>query len=472
MTITDHLDVIIIGGGFSGTMIAVNLTHQYQKRPLNIAVVNRGYPLGRGIAYSTQDKFHHLNVIAGKMSAFDSLPDHFVDWLSRLDQYKSLNKDLLTKTFLPRQLYGDYLTSSWEAIKCHEGVCSIEDEVESLTLSNDLYLVHLHSGKKLYAKAVVLATGNEVPGNASVENPSIFKSKQYFKNPWDPHCYKDIDPNSNVLIIGNGLTMIDTVLGLMENGLKGTIYSLSRNGLEILPHRPAGTVYDDFKKDVKMPYRLDSLFRDFNRHLKKLRTLGLTAEPLIDSIRPFTQKIWHSLSEKEKTSFLNHLRHYWGSARHRLPAHIHDKILHYQVTQKLLVMKGHLISANEESGSLNAIIHDRRTKSNRKIHISRIINCIGPESDITKSENTLLRNLYKDGLIEKNHVGLGICATPEGNVISAGKIIPGLYAIGNLMKGVLWECTAVPELRLSAEIISDSVGNYIQNIKNTKLSCI
>ena len=135
-------------------------------------------------------------------------------------------------------------------------------------------------------------------------------------------------------------------------------------------------------------------------------------------------------------------------------------------------MKGHLISANEESGSLNAIIHDRRTKSNRKIHISRIINCIGPESDITKSENTLLRNLYKDGLIEKNHVGLGICATPEGNVISAGKIIPGLYAIGNLMKGVLWECTAVPELRLSAEIISDSVGNYIQNIKNTKLSCI
>ena len=173
MTITDHLDVIIIGGGFSGTMIAVNLTHQYQKRPLNIAVVNRGYPLGRGIAYSTQDKFHHLNVIAGKMSAFDSLPDHFVDWLSRLDQYKSLNKDLLTKTFLPRQLYGDYLTSIWEAIKCHEGVCSIEDEVESLTLSNDLYLVHLHSGKKLYAKAFGSAELSGTPSQFISRLPDV-----------------------------------------------------------------------------------------------------------------------------------------------------------------------------------------------------------------------------------------------------------------------------------------------------------
>ena len=88
-----------------------------------------------------------------------------------------------------------------------------------------------------------------------------------------------------------------------------------------------------------------------------------------------------------------------------------------------------------------------------------------------KSENTLLRNLYQQGIIEKNPVGLGICATPEGNVINAGNtVMPGLYAIGNLMKGVLWECTAVPELRLSAELIAGYVADYVQCAESNSAS--
>ena len=44
--------IAIIGGGFSGTMTAVNLA-RLAESPLRVCLVNRGFPLARGVAYST-----------------------------------------------------------------------------------------------------------------------------------------------------------------------------------------------------------------------------------------------------------------------------------------------------------------------------------------------------------------------------------------------------------------------------------
>jgi len=41
--------IVIIGGGFSGTMTAVNLA-RLSEVPLRVTVVNHGYPQGRGVA--------------------------------------------------------------------------------------------------------------------------------------------------------------------------------------------------------------------------------------------------------------------------------------------------------------------------------------------------------------------------------------------------------------------------------------
>src|SRR5271169_1627662 len=72
--------VAIIGGGFCGTLTAVNLARSTTE-PLRITLINNQYPLGRGIAYGTRRPEHLLNVVARNMSAFPDLPSHFVDWL-------------------------------------------------------------------------------------------------------------------------------------------------------------------------------------------------------------------------------------------------------------------------------------------------------------------------------------------------------------------------------------------------------
>src|SRR3954469_3513601 len=102
------LRIAIIGGGFSGTMTAVQILRA-TRQPLDLHIIERKPPLGRGVAYGTRYGSHLLNVPAGKMSAFPSEPDHFLKWLQA-------HSDLIAgpaepTTFAPRKGYGAYVQS-------------------------------------------------------------------------------------------------------------------------------------------------------------------------------------------------------------------------------------------------------------------------------------------------------------------------------------------------------------------------
>jgi uncharacterized NAD(P)/FAD-binding protein YdhS len=102
--------VTIVGGGFSGTMAAVNLA-RLSDQPLEIHIVNTRYPLGRGVAYGTSREEHLLNVAARNMSAVPDHPGHFLDWLRTRVDYSGLPETQLRETFVPRRVYGDFLRS-------------------------------------------------------------------------------------------------------------------------------------------------------------------------------------------------------------------------------------------------------------------------------------------------------------------------------------------------------------------------
>ena len=100
--------IAIIGGGFSGTMTAVNLA-RLGTRPLLMTQTFSGRPAGRGVAYGTRRPEHLLNVAARNMSAFPDHPNHFLDWLRTRTEYADLPDVVLREAFVPRRVYGDYL---------------------------------------------------------------------------------------------------------------------------------------------------------------------------------------------------------------------------------------------------------------------------------------------------------------------------------------------------------------------------
>ncbi len=66
--------LVIVGGGFSGTLLAINLLRYGTMRVT--LVERRPERLGKGVAFGSALPDHILNVRAGNMSAFPDQPGH------------------------------------------------------------------------------------------------------------------------------------------------------------------------------------------------------------------------------------------------------------------------------------------------------------------------------------------------------------------------------------------------------------
>ena len=100
--------VVVVGGGASGTLAALQLIRlgSGPGRSLDLHLAEPG-PLGRGVAYSTGNRQHRLNVPAAAMSALPSEPGHFVDWLRAHH-----DPAFPAGGFAPRPVFGTYLAST------------------------------------------------------------------------------------------------------------------------------------------------------------------------------------------------------------------------------------------------------------------------------------------------------------------------------------------------------------------------
>ena len=95
--------IIIVGGGAAGTLIAISLA-QLTTNPTEIVIFEPRARLGEGVAYSTNDDRHLLNVPAAGMSALVDDVRHFARW-SNVDG----------DSFVPRRTYARYLRETLES---------------------------------------------------------------------------------------------------------------------------------------------------------------------------------------------------------------------------------------------------------------------------------------------------------------------------------------------------------------------
>jgi uncharacterized NAD(P)/FAD-binding protein YdhS len=102
-TRTPKFSVAIIGGGFSGAILAAQLL-RCGDPSMSVVVVEKNSSVGRGLAYGTECHSLLLNVRARNMSAFPDDPNHFLRWAQS-------NHDPGTGpgSFLPRAVYGSYV---------------------------------------------------------------------------------------------------------------------------------------------------------------------------------------------------------------------------------------------------------------------------------------------------------------------------------------------------------------------------
>ena len=95
--------IAIVGAGFSGTLVTVNLLRRPPVESTRIVLIERAPEVGRGVAYARRDYRYILNVPASRMSATSTAPDEFLEFA------RTRMPDATGQDFLPRDVYGDYL---------------------------------------------------------------------------------------------------------------------------------------------------------------------------------------------------------------------------------------------------------------------------------------------------------------------------------------------------------------------------
>ncbi len=307
--------VAIIGAGFSGTTVAVHLLRAAPASVGRLYLVERADRNVGGVAYQTPSASHTLNVPAGRMSAFEDDPDDFL-------RFVRLREPSLTGgSFVPRRLYGEYLTETLERARRESSLplLRVAGEVVAVEERPDDLVLRLGDGRVLKADHAVLAIGNYPPSDPPAADSALAESIRYARDPWSRDAL-EMDRDEDVLLVGTGLTMCDIALALRDADHQGRIHAISRRGLLPQPHRVSAKPPPHLDRPQTIdewPGTALGMLRGLRREVRDKARGAVDWREVVTSIRHDTPALWQRLDTDERRRFLDHLRPYWETHRHR-----------------------------------------------------------------------------------------------------------------------------------------------------------
>jgi uncharacterized NAD(P)/FAD-binding protein YdhS len=427
----------IVGGGFTGAATAIALLARVTT-PFRLVMIEQSPQLGRGVAYGSHHPLHLLNVRARDLSIRASQPGDFLNWAFRqLDQGENQVDlhDALAHTFLPRQLFGEYVRQRlYESVAQRDDVVFsvIYDTASSCAVNAGRYRVALERNAPVVADAVFLATAYG-PTPASTTGAL---------RPFESVAQERLASTKQIALIGSGLTMVDVLLAARRDGFRGKALVVSRRGQLPRPHAPKGVV----PKEVGLPRskRVSLLAAAIRISCEMAEESGTPWQAVINGLRPALQDIWQTLPADEQARFLRHLRPFWDSHRHRLPMEVHGRLMAEFAEGRAILLHGAVREVVRDGDRFRLSLLERGSRAPRSLAIDLAFDCTGFRPDL---KQPLIAGLFEGGLGRPDPHRLGLAVERDGQVIGG----ENLFAIGPLCQGTLWEITAVPEIVAQAD---------------------
>ncbi|MGC1710840.1 MAG: FAD/NAD(P)-binding protein [Methyloceanibacter sp.] len=432
---------IIVGGGASGVLLACHLLRNDDDE-IRVTLVEKREAVGRGMAYSTAQPGHLLNVRASNMSAFADDPSHFQRWLATHNA-DSQGGEPGRLNFAQRRVYGRYIA---ELINPHLGAPGepgrlqvIYGEGRSISIAPSGVRLSIDDGRCFAGDVGVLATGHdEAPRGGS----------SCYVNPWESPAASDINRDAAVLIRGTGLTMVDFVVSLRAADHRGPIYAMSRRGLLPQAHR-AVTALNLNPADICFGASLVTLWRFVRRLAKETMAAGGDWRSVVDGIRPYTWELWRRLPFDSKQRFLRHARAYWEVHRHRMAPEIADEIKQALASGQLRIIVAKTNSIFPTAGGARIAYRRRGKTETENLNVAKVAECTGVYADPLVTTNPVLQQLFAQGIARPDPLGIGIDVDADCAIVDAsGHASRVLYGVGPLTRAAFWEIMAVPDIRV------------------------
>ncbi|MNZ59992.1 hypothetical protein D3C78_780500 [compost metagenome] len=454
-------DILIVGGGLSGALLAAQLMRLPGQR--QVLVVEPRAELGRGEAYSAVELGHTLNGNAARMSVDPDNADDLTQWLTAFIAgggwpQSSEQTVPVAELFPPRGLFGLYAQQRLAEARVQgagqgSSVEHVRAEGVDLQIDEHGALLTLNDGTRLRGAVAVLATGMFPAARTPQTESSGLNAAAL--DPWDVAAMARLDPLARVMIIGSGLTMVDAVVSLEQAGHRGPIDVFSRHGL--LPHvrrqPPAWVDFLALDPSIGSPRQL---MHELRRQCRAAAVEGIDWQAPLDTVRAHIGRLWSQATDVQRRQFVRHVRPWWESHHHRSPPLSAELVARLHAEGRLRIQAASFKGlAPSTDGRVTLCIRRRGEAGTTLVGGDALINSSGIEYDWRRVARALPQQLLARGLVQPGPLALGIAAQADGAVLDAqGQAARRLFAMGPPLRGMWWESTAVTDVASQAKALA------------------
>ncbi len=464
--------VAVIGGGFCGAFFAAQLA-AYSTTPLAISVIEPRPRLGGGVAYSSEDPAHRINVPASRMTLFPERPNDFDDWVRQGDALDDDPEAIWQggAAFPRRAAFGRYvaeLIASRQKTRPHAPITHIRGRAIAVRRQGRAYRLTLQDDRELGADMIILATSHPPPGVPSGLATALAGDTRLIADPWAPDALAEIPRDAKVTVVGSGLTMADVVASLDRRGHRGQITAFSRRGQLSRGHAqmPPPVPFERFKT-LALPVTALGLLREVRQQVEA--ATDWPWQSVFDDLRANGQSIWQRLDIAEQRRFLRHLRVYWDTHRYRIAPQAEAVLQRKRQDGSLCVLAATLRAVEPGPEHITLAVQPRHQARDRlvKIIAERVVVTTGPDHGSAIARNPILASMAAQGLITSDPLGLGLAVDASSHAVGAnGVSVRDVFVVGPLARGRFGELMGLPQVAEHPNAVAAQLAKWAATASN------
>ena len=337
------------------------------------------------------------------MSAFPDIPSDLVEWARRTGRQPD------AQAFLPRRDYAVYLRETLDRLR-DDRLSFRAERVRDIAAGRRRLRAARErrpddprqrggpGPRQPAARAARSSTASRFPrpaGTCPTRGTSVGSTT--------------LAPDAVVVLVGSGLTAVDTAITLLEDAPDRRVVMVSRHGLLPAAHvEQSSTAW--LSPIPSGPLTADQLADLLRDQVAAAARQGVDWRPVVDGLRAPTQGLWMRLDLDERRRFLSTYARAWEIRRHRMAPEIAARLDRYRDEGRLQVLDGglagltdHVLRCEVELPALPDTLF-----------ADAVVNCTGPMTDISRSTDPLLGALVRRGLVTPDPLRLGVVVHAPG----------------------------------------------------------
>lgn len=450
--------IAIIGGGFTGTAVAIRLCSSVPAK-LNITIVEPRETLGGGLAYGGNDRDHRVNGTHELLVLFPDDIGHFARWYEATDA-STQDPEALAESgvrYVRRSDVRAYMRDTLEetlARNAHGStVQHVRDSAVGARRLDGRLWIDLASGRAVVPDLTILTLAGQRPATPRFISTGVNNHPAYITDPFDAATISAIPPKNAILLVGTGLTSADVLATLSRQEHRGPITAISRRGLQPQPQgeapdvaalmqrlaRPVPSFIERHGEGLTLRAAVRALRRDMGAAIAEGRDL----KGPFDEARDASGWLWPNFTDVEKRRFLRHLKPWYDVNRYRMVPQTGATVAKMAASGHLVYRVARLTGLEICGDRLEARLVGRDRFASHE-EFDSVINCTGPETPL---EAPFIGALCDLGLAERDKLGLGLQTDGTGRVLDGhGRAQDAIWAFGLLTRGRFGDMTAIPQI--------------------------